>query len=173
MNKLQAGVEQPLAVLPQPPVLLQPGKAALDHPALGHHRKLVQFAALGYLHRHLWPQCLTHTQRKGLSRISAVAQNALHVAQASLAARERLQRPFAVCHLSRGHGNCMGKALRVHCNVALDARDSLACVIPLERCRVRILDALRVQHQERRAGAAPQSRAGRANLIFLKPAPGR
>ena len=36
MDELQAGVEQPLAVLPQPPVLVQPGKAALDDPALGY-----------------------------------------------------------------------------------------------------------------------------------------
>ena len=45
MDELQAGVEQPLAVLPQPPVLVQPGKAALDDPALGHDREGAQLLA--------------------------------------------------------------------------------------------------------------------------------
>ena len=40
MHKLQAGIEPSLTVFPQPPVLLQPRKAALNHPALGYHRKL-------------------------------------------------------------------------------------------------------------------------------------
>ena len=51
MNELQAGVEVAFAVFPQPPVLFQPGKAAFDHPTLGDNGKLVQFAALGDLHR--------------------------------------------------------------------------------------------------------------------------
>ena len=67
----------------------------------------------------------------------------------------------------------MWKALGVHCNVALDARDLLACVIALQARRIRVLDALRVQYQERRAGVAPLFLSGRANLIFLKPAPER
>ena len=173
MHKLQAGVEPPLAVLQQPPVFLQPRKAALDHPALGNHRKLVQLAALGNLHRYFLPQRLAHTQRKRLSRVPAVAQHALHFAQICLAAFERLQRPLAIRHLCRGHDNSMRKALRVHCNVSLDPRDFLARVIPFEACRVRVLDALRINDQERRAGVAPQFLSGRANLIFLKPAPAR
>lgn len=36
MDELQAGVKQPLAVLPQPPVLFQPSEAALHYPALGY-----------------------------------------------------------------------------------------------------------------------------------------
>ena len=51
MDKLRVGIKQPFAVLPQPSVLVQPGKAAIDHPALGNHRKLVQLTALGNLHR--------------------------------------------------------------------------------------------------------------------------
>ena len=72
MDKLQAGIEQPLAVLPQPPVLAQPDKAALDHPALGDHRKLVQFTALGNLHCDFLAQCLVHPLRKSLPRVPAV-----------------------------------------------------------------------------------------------------
>ena len=36
VDKLQAGIEPALAVLPQPPVLLQPSKATLYYPTLGH-----------------------------------------------------------------------------------------------------------------------------------------
>ena len=78
MDKLQAGIEPALAVLARPPVLLQPRKAALDHPAPGYHRKLVQLAVLGYLHRQLITQRLAHAQRKRLYRVPAVAQHALH-----------------------------------------------------------------------------------------------
>ena len=173
MDELQAGIEQPLAVLPQPPVLVQPGKAALDHPALGHHRKLVQLAALGNLHRDLLAQRLAHPLRERLSHIAAVAQHALHPCQAPLATPERLQCALAIRHLGRGHHHRMRKTLRIDGNVALEARDLLACVIALERRRVRVLDALRIHDQQRRAGAAPQFLAGRANLIFLKPAPTR
>ena len=173
MDQLQAAIKQPLAVLPQPPVLLQPGKAALDDPALGDHCKLVQFAALGNLHCDLLAQRLAHTLSKRLTRIPAITQHALHSSQAWLAAPERLQCALAIGYLGRGDRHCMGKALRIDCNVALDARDLLACVIALERCCVRVLDALRVNDQERRAGVAPQFLSGRANLIFLKPAPER
>ena len=67
----------------------------------------------------------------------------------------------------------MGKALRVHCNVALDARDFLVCVVSFKGCGIGVFDTLRVNDQETRAGAAPQFLSGRANLIFLKPAPKR
>ncbi len=126
MGELQAGIEQPFAVLPQPPVLVQPGKAALDHPALGHHHKLVEFAALGDLHRDLLAQRITHTLRKRLSHIAAVAQHALHFAQVFLAMAHRLERLLAIRHLGGSDRHRMGKALRIDCNVALDARDLLA-----------------------------------------------
>jgi hypothetical protein len=42
MNELQTGVQQALAVLGQPPVLVQPGKAGLDDPARGHQQGEVE-----------------------------------------------------------------------------------------------------------------------------------
>ncbi len=171
MDELQAGVEQPLAVLPQPPILLQPGKAALDDPALGHDLEGVQLASLGNLYRDVPTHNLLHTLRKGLARVAAVAQHALHSTQGGLAALECLQRPFAIRHLGRGHGYCVRQPLGVHRNVTLDARDLLARVIALQARRVRVLHALRIDDQERAAGVAPPSLSGRANLIFLKPAP--
>src|SRR5690606_30969027 len=68
-------------------------------------------------------------------------------------------------------GHRVRQPLRVHCDVALDARNLLARVIALLACRVRVLHALRVHNQERAAGVAPPFLAGHANLIFLMPAP--
>ena len=55
MDLLQAGGESPLAVLPQSAVLVQPGQTALHHPALGHDREGMQFAALA---RDCRPRCM-------------------------------------------------------------------------------------------------------------------
>ena len=80
---------------------------------------------------------------------------------------------MAVGHLGGGHRHRVRQPLRVHRDVALYSRNLLASVIAFQarRVRVRVLDALRVYDQERAAGGAPQCLAGRANLIFLKPAP--
>lgn len=90
MDELQAGVELSLAVLPQPPVLLQPGKATLRHPELGDHREFVQFTALGNLHRDGLAQHLLHALRESLAHITAVGQHALNLAQIRLAMAHRL-----------------------------------------------------------------------------------
>ena len=55
MDLLQAGGESPLAVPPQSAVLVQPGQTALHHPALGHDREGMQFAALA---RDCRPRCM-------------------------------------------------------------------------------------------------------------------
>lgn len=69
MDELQAGVEQPLAVLPQPPVFLPPRKAALNHPALGHHLEGMWLAALDYLHADVSAQHVLHILGKRLAYI--------------------------------------------------------------------------------------------------------
>ena len=94
--------------------------------------------------------------RKGLAHIATVSEHALHPAQVGLASAQRLQRPFAVCHFSRRHGDGVRQALRIYPYVALDARDLFTSVIPLERGRVRVLDALRIHDQQRRLCVAPQ-----------------
>jgi transposase len=60
MDELQAGVEQALAVLPQSPVFLQPGEAALDDPTLGHELEGMSLITLGNLYRHVLTQYLAH-----------------------------------------------------------------------------------------------------------------
>jgi hypothetical protein len=97
----------------------------------------------------------------------------MHPPQASLAATQRLQGPFAIGHFSGGERHRVRQTLAIDCNVALDTRGLLACAEALERRRIRVLDALRVNNQQCRAGAAPQLFSGRASLVFLKPAPKR
>jgi hypothetical protein len=67
----------------------------------------------------------------------------------------------------------MWQTLGVYGNVALDTRDLFACVIALVICTVGIFYALRINDQKACQGVAPLFHAGRANLIFLKPAPAR
>lgn len=50
VDGLETGVQPVLAVLPQPPVLFQPGEAVLGNPALGHHLESVQLASLNNQH---------------------------------------------------------------------------------------------------------------------------
>jgi len=173
MDELQAGVELAFAVLPQPAILFQSGKTALDHPALGDNNKLVQLAAFGNLHRDSFTQYGLHTQRKGFAHITPVSEHTLHPAQAGLAAVHGLQCPFAIRHIGGCHCDGVRQSLCIDANVALDARDLLACVIALESSCLRVLDALRIHDQQRRLCVASQFLAGRANLIFLKPAPAR
>ena len=85
MDELQAGIEMSLAVLPQAPVLVQPGKTPLHNPALGDDRKLVKLAALGNLHRHLLCQGFIDRLRKVLAHIATVSEHALHPVQVGLA----------------------------------------------------------------------------------------
>ena len=149
MDELQTGIEPTLAVLPQPPALLQPRKAALHYPTLWHDLEGVQLTALCDLDGDMFTQCVTHALRKGLAHIAAVAQHAFHLREVGFTTRQRLQSPFAICDLCRSHCHRARQALRVYSYVALDARDLLARVIALQARRVRVLHALRVHDQER------------------------
>lgn len=62
MGELQAGVEQSLAALPQPSVLLQSSEVTLNDPALGHDLEGVQFAALANLRGDLFAEDGTERQ---------------------------------------------------------------------------------------------------------------
>ena len=171
MNELQTGIEPALTVLPQPAVLLQPGKAALDHPALRHALECVQLAPLGNLHTHLLIQRLAHCLGERRSQVAAVAQHAFDLPEARLATLKRLQRPLAVRDLGCRHSHHVRQALRVHHDMALDAGGLSARVIAFKPCRVRALHAMRVNDEKAATGVAPLFLAARANLIFSKPAP--
>ncbi len=91
MDKLQAGIEFTLAVFPQPPIFLQPGKATLNNPAFGHDLEGMQLTLLGNLHCDGLSQDFPHAFGKWFSGVAAVAQQILHVLQVRFAALQRLQ----------------------------------------------------------------------------------
>ncbi len=126
----------------------------------------MQLASLCNLHRDVLAQNFLRALHKGPTHVAAVAQQALHLLEPALATLQCLQRPFAIRHLGRGHGYCMWQTLRIHCNVALDARYLFARLIPLQSSYVRVLYTLRIYDQERTASVAPMFLSGRANLIF-------
>jgi len=159
--ELQAGIKFAFAVLPQPSALFQPSEAALDNPTFRQHHKRVQFIALDHLHRCLQP--LHHAVGKGFARVAAIDQHALHRLQIRLAPVHGGQSAVAIRYIGRGHGDGVGQALRVHCNMPLDAGDLFAGIVAFLLSRVGVLDALRVNNDEAGRGLAPQFFAGLAN----------
>ena len=75
MHELQAGVDVPFIIIPQPPLFLHPPKSSLGYPALGDNCKLVQLAAFGNFFPHMPAQRLLHVLRKRLAHIAAVSQH--------------------------------------------------------------------------------------------------
>ncbi len=100
MDKLQAGIEFTLAVFPQPPIFLQPGKATLNNPAFGHDLEGMQLTPLGNLHCDGLSQDFSYLFSKRFSGVAAVAQQTLHVFQVWFAALQRLQCAFAIGYLT-------------------------------------------------------------------------
>ena len=84
---------------------------------------------------------------------------------------EGRQRATPIRHICRRHGNRMRQTLRINYNVALDTRNLFTCVVSFVFRTVCILDTLRINDTKRRLLVAPKAGAGRANLIFLMPAP--
>ena len=84
---------------------------------------------------------------------------------------KRHQCAFSIRHIRRRHGNGVRQALRIDHNMALDPRNLFASVVPFAFRTIAILDALRINDAKRRLLVAPKADAGRANRIFLMPAP--
>ena len=84
---------------------------------------------------------------------------------------KRHQRAFAIRHIRRRHRNGVWQPLRIDHNVALDSRNLFAGIVPFAFRAIGILDALRINDAKRRLLVAPKADAGRANRIFLMPAP--
>ena len=112
MNELQAGVEFPFTVLPQPAALFQPSEGAFDDPAFGQYRKGVQLITLEDLNGGF--QALLYTIGKGLPGVAAIDQHAFNSLQIRPAAVDSLQGPAAIGHLGGGNGDGMGQPLRIH-----------------------------------------------------------
>ena len=131
----------------------------------------MEFIAFDHLHRGLDP--LHYAVGKGLARVAAIDQHTLYRVQIRLAPVDGGQCAVTVGHIGGGDGDSMGQALRVHCNMPLDAAHFLARVVALFFCRIGVLDALCVNNDEGGRGVAPQFLAGLANRFFLRPVPGR
>ena len=160
MDRLQAGIQLAFAVLPWPAALFQPCEASFHDPTFGQHRKRMQLIALDDLNGVLDP--LPDAVGKGLAGVAAVDQQALDPLQIRLASVDGPQGAVAVRH----HGRGVGKALRVHPDMPLDAGDFLARVVALLVGRVGVLRALRVGYQKTGLRVAPQFLAGLANRFF-------
>ena len=84
---------------------------------------------------------------------------------------KRHQRAFSIRYIRRRHSNGVWQPLRIDHNVTLDPRNLFAGIVPFAFRAIGILDALRINDAKRRLLVAPKADAGRANLIFLTPAP--
>jgi hypothetical protein len=84
---------------------------------------------------------------------------------------KRHQCAFSIRHIRRRHSNGVRQPLRIDHNVALDPRNLFAGVVPFALRAIGILDALRINDAKRRLLVASKADAGRANRIFLVPAP--
>ena len=133
----------------------------------------MQFAAFGDLHGDRFAQNFLHTFGKWCSSITTVTQQTLYLPQTRSATLQGLQCTVTVSHFRCRHRNGMRQPQGINSDMALDARHLLAGVIAFLVSRVRILHTLRVHNQERAASVAPLFLSGRANLIFLMPAPAR
>ena len=171
MDHLQAGIQLAFAVLPEAAALIQPSEGAFDNPPFRKHGKDVQFISFDDLNGGL--NSLHHAVGKGLASVATVDQHALDQLQIWLASINGPQSAVAVRYIGRGYGRGVWKALRVHCDMPLDAGDLLARIVTLLAGRVCILHALRVSNHEAGMRLASKFCAGLANGFFLRPAPGR
>ncbi len=171
MNHLQAGIELAFAVFPEAAALIQPAQGAFDNPSFRKHGKGVQLISLDDFNGGLDP--FHHAVGKRLARVAAVYQHALDQLQIWLASIDGPQSAVAVGHIGRGYGRSVGKPLRVHRDMPLDAGDLLARVVTLLAGRVGVFHALRVSNDEAGLRLASKFCAGLANGFFLRPAPGR
>ena len=161
MNELQAGIEFPFTVLPEPSALFQPTEGAFDDPAFGQHYKGVQFIALDDLNGGF--QTLFYAIGEGLTSVAAIDQNAFHSRQIRLAAVDRLQGSAAIRHLGGGNRDGVGQPLRIDPDVPFDPGDLLARVVALLLGAIGVLHALRINDQEAGHGVASLFGAGLAN----------
>ncbi len=148
---------------------LKPGKRAFHHPPLGHDTKGVEFIALGNLYGR--PQNLMYTLSKRAPRITTIDEHAGNLAQGMLVLLKRFQCPLSIRDIGCRHRNSMGESFCINGNMAFNARYLLPRIIAFVLCRIRVFDALGINDQKGAACAPTMFDTGRANLIFLMPAP--
>jgi hypothetical protein len=159
--ELEACIEFSFAVFPQSAAFFEPCEGSFYHPSLWQDDEGMELVAFGDLHRGF--QKFLDRGCKRLSRIPAIHQDALDLAQIAFAPAQGVQRPLAVRHIGRGDRNGMGKSLRIDRDMAFDPRHLLARVIALLAGGIGVLYALRVHNQKAGQDVAPLFPAGLAN----------
>lgn len=129
----------------------------------------MKLIALGNLNRRA--QRAQHLIGKVFARVTAISQHARHGLQLALTAFKGHDCTGPVADIGSGNRHSMRQPLGVHREMTLDPGDLLACVVSLAARRVTVLHALCVDDQKAWRGVPLQFHAGRANLIFLTPAP--
>lgn len=80
--------------------------------------------------------------------MATVTQQRFDWPQALCTVAQSLQCTLAIVHMGCCHSDRMRQALSVNCNITLDARNLLACVMALLRRCLRVLHALCIHDQE-------------------------
>lgn len=108
---------------------------------------------------------------KGLSAVAGVREDRQHCGELFTVGAERGEGASTVGHVGRGHSDGVRQTLCIHRDMTFDPGDLLAGVVPFLSGGVGVFDALRINDAKACFVFAPLFRAGRANLIFSRPAP--
>ena len=162
---LQTGTQLTLAVFPKPPVLFQPGKAALYYPPLRQYCKTVQFVSFGNLY--LRTHQRLYRQSKGLTRVTTVSKDFLYRTKIIPVTFQCHQAAFSIRNIRRRYRKGMRQTLRVNRYMPLDTAHLLARIVAFFHGGIRVLHTLRINNQESGFFMAPLLAALRNYLIFL------
>lgn len=105
---------------------------------------------------------------KFLARIASIGKHIGDITQVGLVQTEGFQCARSVGDIGGGDMNCVRQALRIHCKMPLDARHQFAPIVPFFFCRIRVLDALRVNDDEAGVLEPTTALSHLANHIFLR-----
>lgn len=148
---------------------LNPGKRPLHHPPLRHNCEGMKFIAFGNLYRR--PQNFIHSLSKRASCIASIGQYVDDLAQKFLMPHKCSQCPFSICNVGYRHGKSMGEPLCINGDMALDPRYFFTRIVAFGFGSIRVLYTLCVNDQKGAVFVPTMFDTGRANLIFLRPAP--
>lgn len=113
----------------QAPVAAEPGKRALDKPALGLNDKAMKIAAFDDLD-HPGPG-LGHGCGRAFTRVAAVGEDPLYEGKQAPRLAQEQERPVAILDVGRMHDDVQQETERVDEDMALAARRLLARIVAL------------------------------------------
>jgi len=166
---MEARVNFPFAVFPEPAAFFEPCEGSFDDPAFGNDGEGMEFAAFGNFDRSA--QRFFYAIGKRLAHITAVGQHILHIGQSGFMEEECFQRTGSVGDIGGGHVNEVRESLRVYTDMALDARHQFATIIAFFFRSIGVLYALGINDDETGFLFPSIALSGLANQLFLKPPP--